>query len=72
MAGNVVFYLTDHQAAALLSIQAGQGMPGPRSKYQARIATALRRRGLIDDELRLTGLGIAACAVADRLAASGA
>ena len=70
----IVFMLTAHQAAALLSIRAGQGMPGVADRFQARIATVLVQRGLLDAEqlpYMLTPLGLAAAAVADKLAIRG-
>ena len=67
----IVFMLTEHQAAALLAIRAGQGMPGLADRFQARIATVLVQRGLLDAEHMLTPLGLAAAAVADKLAIRG-
>jgi len=70
----IVFMLTKHQAAALLAIRAGQGMPGVADRFQARIATVLVQRGLLDAErlpYMLTPLGLAAAAVADKLAIRG-
>lgn len=71
----IVFFLTDGQAAALLSIRAGQGMPGLACRFQSCSSTVLIKRGLVrqateptDPAHILTPLGIAAAAVADQLA----
>lgn len=66
----VVFSLTEHQAAALREIAAGTFACDEADRFRARLVTVLVNRGLADrgNGVRLTPLGVAACALADKLA----